>query len=210
MHNGQYEIRLENDMLIFKTSSFRAEKTSVLHSGVYTKEFTSMLSASAAVIFLYVTAQSIIAELRFIHHLLMVIAFAAVFLVSRKFIFRDKYLEVDFDRKNRIIHIIQCGVLGSRTEKIPFEKIRSVEIGNRKFIPENIDGIDFVQKISAQHGSAVPGLSETEEFITLSLLLTDGSERIIYAAKINGNKVNGEPEVPLNTIKNFLKEGSNT
>ena len=50
----------------------------------------------------------------------------------------------------------------------------------------------------------MPGLSETEEFITLSLRLTDGTERMIFAAKIESGKVDGEPEIPLREIKEFL------
>ncbi len=65
--------------------------------------------------------------------------------------------------------------------------------------------IKFVQKISAQHGSAMPELSEEEEFITLSFSLADGSDRVIYAGKIDGGKVDGEPSIPVNEIRNFLK-----
>ena len=71
---------------------------------------------------------------------------------------------------------------------------------------ENIDGIQFVQRISAQHGSAMPELTDVEEFITLSLKLTDGSERIIYAGKIDGGKIDGEPSIPLNEIRSFLNK----
>jgi hypothetical protein len=35
--------------------------------------------------------------------------------------------------------------------------------------------------------------------------LTDGSERIIFAAKINGGRVDGEPEIPVKEIRSFLE-----
>jgi hypothetical protein len=202
--NDKYELHTDNDRLIFRTSSFRAEKTSVLNTGVYTKEFSSMLAASAAVALAYMVMNSFFEKSKTITYIVTLVSFVAVFLGSRKFIFRDTFLEADFNRKKRIVSIRRPGVLYSKTEELPFDAIRTIAIGSKKFIPENLDGIDFVQKISAQHGSAVPGLSETEEFVTLSLILTDGSERTIYAAKLNGGKINGEPDIPVDKIRNFL------
>jgi hypothetical protein len=200
-----YQLITDNDSLIFRTSSFRAEKASVLHTGVYTKEFASMLSASAVSALAYMVMNSIVEELKTATYITTIASFVAAFLGSRKFIFRDTCLEVNFNSTKRTVSIRRPGVLHSKTEELQFDAIRSVEISNKKFIPENMDGIDFVQKISAQHGSAVPGLSETEEFITLRLILTDGSERTIYAAKLNGGKVNGEPNIPVNEIRRFLE-----
>jgi hypothetical protein len=79
------------------------------------------------------------------------------------------------------------------------DHISSIEVGSIKYVPENIDGIDFVQRISLQHGSAVPGLGNEEEYITLLLKLTDGSERIIYAGRSEE-----EPELPITEMRNFL------
>ena len=205
MHKEKkYELYTENGSLIFRTSSFRDEKTSVLHSGVYTKEFSSMLSASAVSVLAYMLMNNIMEELKTAAYITAIASFVAVFIGARKFIFRDTFLEVDFNRSKRTVSIHRPGILHSTSEEIPFDQIQSVEIGSRKFIPENLDGIDLVQKISAQHGSAVPGLNETEEFITLRLILSDGSERTIYAVKLNGGNVNGEPDIPLNEIKRFL------
>ena len=199
-----YELYTHNDSLIFRTSSFRAEKTSVLHTGVYTKEFSSMLSASALSALAYLIMNSIIEDLKPVLYITAIALFIAVFLGSRKFIFRDACLEADFNSTKRTVSIRRPGIFHGKSEELPFDQIHSLEIGSTKFIPENRDGIDFVQKISAQHGSAVPGLSETEEFITLRLILTDGSERTIYAVKLNGGKVHGEPDIPLNEIRRFL------
>lgn len=201
-----YQLMLDNDRLIFRTSSFKAEKTSVLHTGVYTKEFSSMLTASFVSALAYIVADSAIEEVKIAAYVAAFASFVAVFLASRKFIFRDAYLEVDFSSTKRTVLIRNPGIIRRRTEELPFDMIHSVEIGSKKFVPENIDGIDFVQKISAQHGSAVPGLSETEEFITLRLILTDGTERTIYAARLNGGRINGEPDIPVNEIRRFLEE----
>jgi hypothetical protein len=82
---------------------------------------------------------------------------------------------------------------------IPLDHISSIEMGSIKFVPENIDGINFVQKISLQHGSALPGLGNEEEYIILLLKLTDGSERIIYA-----DRSEEEPELPITEMRTFL------
>ena len=93
--------------------------------------------------------------------------------------------------------------LSVKKEVIPFGDIGSVEMGSTRYDPVNIDGIHFVQKISAQHGSAVPGLSESEEFVTLSIRKTDGSEKTIFAGKIED-----EPDIPLNEIKDFMESNN--
>ncbi len=198
MSNTDYELRTENDKLIFSTLSFRAEKSSVLHSGVYTKEFTSMLFASAIAVIAYV-ATGKLEEFKNMRYLLIILIFILIFITSRKFIFKEKHLKVDFNRGSKTVNIIHPGILLKKYEAIPFADITAVEIGSRKFEPDNIDGIRFVQKISLQHGSAMPELSQAEEYITLSLKLTDGSERIIYAGRIED-----EPELPVNEMKNYL------
>ncbi|UCD35766.1 MAG: hypothetical protein JSU90_02725 [Nitrospiraceae bacterium] len=199
-----YQVSKENDRYVFRTSSFRAEKTSVLHAGVYSREFTSMLLASAVCIAAYMVMHMARLSPPFLRYILVLVLFAAVFLGANTFVFRDKSLEAVFDRGSRTIRITWPGILTGRSETISFDRVHSVDVGSRQYVPENIDGIDFVQKISAQHGSAVPGLGEVEEFVTLSLLLTDGSERTIYAVKINGGKTGGEPPLPLKEIRSFL------
>jgi hypothetical protein len=204
MVEKNYQIKTEKDRLIFRTSFFHAEKTSVLHKGVYTREFASMLFASATCLFAYMVVVFISGEILLIHILIIIFIFTIAFLVSRKTLFKEKYLEVVFNKSDNTVSIIRSGILKKRTEKIPLEHIKSIDVGSKKFTPENIDGIQFVERISLQHGSFVPGLGDEEEFITLSLRLTDGSERIIYAGKIEG-KIGGEPEVPLKEIRDFLE-----
>ncbi len=196
--NNDYELIMEEEKLIFRTSSFCAEKTSVLHSGVYTREFTSMLFASAICIFAYMFMITII-YLAIVRYIILTLLFAITFLLSNKYIFKKKYLEASFDRPAKMVTISHSGIVRKTVEKIPYAGIKSIELGTKKFVPENRDGIDFVQKISLQHGSAMPELSEVEEFITLSLNLADGSERTIYA-----KNVLKEPSIPIKEINNFF------
>lgn len=199
MIEKDYQLKTENNKLVFRTSSFRAEKTSVLHPGVYTREFTSILFASAVCILAYMFTGLPGSKSAIVRYIILIFIFVAAFIIAIKYIFKERYLEVDFDRSDKSVNIVRPGIIRKKIEKISFEEIKSVDLGNKKFVPENIDGIRFVQKISAQHGTAMPGLSEIEEFITLSLNLKDGSERIIYAGKVDE-----EPEIPVNEIRSFL------
>ncbi|MBI5665886.1 MAG: hypothetical protein HZC49_12500 [Nitrospirae bacterium] len=201
MLTQNYQLDIERDKLIFRTSLFKAEKTSVLHPGVYTKEFSSMLLASAACIASYMLMSGRSSVVRYA---VLILIFIASFIGANKYIFKERYLQAVFNRADQTVYIDRSRLLVKKSEKVPFTDIKSVELGSRLFRPENVDGINFVQKISAQHGSAVPGLSETEEFITLSLKLKDGSERMLYAARTDGEKIEGEPEVPVREIRNFL------
>lgn len=192
-----YSIKTEGKTLTFRTSTFKAEKSSVLHSGVYSKEFMSILFASGACMFTYmILSPSLSGPLLYVT---LVIMLAAAFLLSHKFIFREKFLEVILDKQSRTARLALSGAFTKKTEEIPFAEIVSVEIDTKRFEPENKDGADFVQKISVQHGSAVPGLGEAEEFVTLSLKLKNGSEKIIYACNAKE-----EPELPAREFRSFL------
>lgn len=195
----KYQINIEKDTLTFTTSSFKAEKQSVLHKGIYTREFSSMLFASAAAIVSYLVFRLISSDTVFIHYLIIIFLFIGAFLGAEKFLFREKYLMAVFNKPENIVTITRSEMLRKRIEKIPLKSIRSVEAGIKKFTPENIDGIKFVEKISLQHGSFIPGLADEEEFVTLSLQLSDGSDRIIYAGETKD-----EPNIPLKEISDFI------
>lgn len=199
MTEKTYEIKREGEDLIFVTARYKAEQSSVLHTGVYTNEFASMMLASAAAILAYFVTNALHWEVRFVRHILIVILFIAVFLGARKSVFREKYLKVIFHRLENIAEIIRPGIIFMSTQRIPFSEIVSVDIGSKKFVPENPDAVKFVEKISLQHGSAVPGFGQVEEYVTMSLRLRDESEQIIYAGKIDE-----EPSLPVREIREFI------
>jgi hypothetical protein len=199
METKNYRIKIENNRLTFKTFSFRAEKGSVLHEGVYTKEFASMLFSSAVCIAAYQVMVYVADRIAPVHFLYIILLFIISFLGSRKFLFKERYQKVVFNKKDNTATISRPGLLKKNTEKIPLDRIRSVEVGSEKFTPENINGIKFVEKISLQHGSYTPGLADVEEFVTLTLKLTDGSDRVLFAGRIEE-----EPILPIQAIKDFL------
>jgi hypothetical protein len=96
MVRKNYHITIGQDMLSFMTSSFQAEKESVLPKGVYTKEFSAMLCASAACILAYMIISFTVNLITAIHIVILIGIFITFFLFSRKFLFREKYLEVIF------------------------------------------------------------------------------------------------------------------
>jgi hypothetical protein len=197
-----YSIFIEMNKLLFRTSSFKADKESVLHKGIYNYELASMLSALVLSGITYVLL-AFYFKVTIMHYLANTLVFVIAFVSFRKYIFRERYLEIIFDKTNKMARLRRPWLIGMRTEEIPFSSINSVKVGSRHILPTNIDGIQFVQKISAQHGSPVPGLGEEKEFVTLLLKLTDGSERIIYSEKIENIS---EPSLPLNEIRNFLEK----
>ncbi len=196
-----YQIHREGNRLSFSTSSYRAEKSSVLHKGIYSKEFSAMLLASAACIVVYMATAFMPVKSVYLNIPILVFTFIISFFLSRSFLFRESVLTLVLDKSSKTARITRPGILGKKTERIALDSITSVEVGARNFTSDNIDGIKFVQKISLQHGSAVPGLGDAEEFITLSLKLSDGSERLIYAGNIDK-----EPELPVKEIASFLEK----
>jgi hypothetical protein len=196
---GGYNFRKKGNELIFETTSYSAEKSSVLHSGVYSREFSSMLLASALCLGIFVASGYIIDDAKLARFVTAIIFFIPLFFLSRKTLFRDRILKLIMDGSSNTVLLSKPGILLDKQEKIPFGKIASIEVGSKRFAPDNPDAVQFVQKISAQHGSPVPGLGDVEEYVTLSLKLTDGSEKVIFACRIEE-----EPELPVNEMRRFL------
>lgn len=192
-----YKITTDSERLSFKTAYYRAEKMSVLHSGVYNKEFTSMLFSGAIGLVSYMLTE-FMDHKTVLRYFIVFLVFLISFLGARGLIFKEHYLEAVFDKASGILTLTYPGLFPKK-EHIPFNTISSVELGSKKYIPRNIDAINFVQKISIQHGSAVPGLGQEEEYITVYLKLKNNSQRIIFACRTDT-----EPEPPLNEIRHFL------
>jgi hypothetical protein len=197
-----YTIITEMNKLCFRTHSYEADKESMLHKGIYNYEMASMLSAMMLSGTVYVVL-ALYFKVTVIHYIASMLMFILAFISFRLFIFKERYLEIVFDKARKVATLRTPWLGWMRTEKISFGSILSVEAGSRHIIPANIDGIQFVQKISAQHGSPIPGLGEEKDFVTLLLKLTDGTERTIYTGKIDNKN---EPSLPLNEIRDFLKK----
>ena len=197
-----YTIIAELNKLCFRTHLYEADSESMLHKGIYNYEMASILSATMIATTVYVIL-ALYFKVTAIHFIASTLMFIIAFVSLRKFIFRERDLEIVFDKTRKVATLCTPRLVGMRTEKISFDNILSIEAGSRHILPANIDGIEFVQKISAQHGSPMPGLGEEKNFVTLLLKLTDGTERTIYTGKIDNKN---EPSLPLNEIRDFLKK----
>jgi hypothetical protein len=84
-------------------------------------------------------------------------------------------------------------------ETIVLGSINDISIEIRKREVENPDAVKFIEKISLQHGTVIPGFGEEKVLFLLKLYLMDGSERTIYSDKTMQDVISAHDE-----IKGFL------
>lgn len=175
-----YQSYVEADRMVFRTERFRAAKGSVLHSGIYNREFASALTAfgTAGIVYLVLVLRC---GKTLLTHAVVLAVFVAGFILLRLFVFRERYLKAEFDRGAATVRITETRLLGDRTELIPMGGVERLRIDRTEVGVENPDGADFVKRISAQHGTFIPGFGEEEVFFALQLVLRDGTTRTLYA-----------------------------
>ena len=178
--NNKYRTEKTGDILIFRTSNFTPERGSVLHSGIYSREFASALSSLcvAGLVYLVVVMNF---KKGILSHVVFLVIFVAGFLFLRGFVFKERYIETVLDLAAGKAEIYMVGITKKRKDSIAIRDISNVLIERRKSAVENPDGVEFVQKISSQHGMAIPGLGEEKIFFLLKLKLSNGTDRLIFA-----------------------------
>lgn len=194
MNKADYQIERKGDALIFITSSFAAGKGSVLHNGIYNREFASALSAFALSGGIYVPLASSFGKTVYLF-IFSVLSFAVFFVILRKFVFIDRYLEAVFDNSTKKAAIYVAGIAGKKKETILIKSIEDVLIEGHKQEVINPDGVAFVEKISAQHGMVIPGFGEEATRYLLKLKLSDGTDRTIYADKNMQDVIKAHDEI---------------
>jgi hypothetical protein len=178
--NRNYTVIIEEDKLIFATPTFRADPDSVLHSGIYNREFSSALSSAAVAGIVYMlvafnTGNTIVRSLVFL------LTFTVGFPFFRKFVFKEGLLEMVFNSAAGEAKIYTSWITKRLKETISIKNIKGISIESRKHEVENPDAVRFVKQISLQHGSVIPGFGEEKVLFLLKLQLSDGSERTIYS-----------------------------
>ena len=196
--NKNYTIRKEEERLIFTTQAYRAEPDSVLHSGIYNREFTSVLAAATVAGMLYVIAAMNTGN-TLLRSLVFLLSFAGGFPFFRRFVFKESLMEVVFDTTAGEAKISTAWILKRLKETIAISSIREIGIETRKQAVENPDAVEFVEKISLQHGTVIPGFGKEKVFFLLKLRLNDGSERTIYSDSAMQDVISAYDE-----IKGFL------
>lgn len=194
-----YSLYTVEGSLVFRTADFSVGKGSVLHSGIYNREFASMLASFAAAMAGYGLLVLGFGRKTGFYFAAMFF-FIGAFPLFRMFVFKERFLEARFDCSAGIAQISVPGPAGNRTEKFPLSSIGNVLIETKKFGVENPDGVEFVEKISAQHGMVIPGFGEEKVLYVLKLILEDGSDRLIYAAETMEDAMSVHEK-----IKEFLK-----
>lgn len=195
----RFKIERTGALLQFRTEHFSAERESVLHKGIYNKEFASVLSSLAVAGLIY-AALAIEHKKAILPHVAFAVIFIGGYPLFRMFVFKDRYLEVLFDLSKGLAEISISGLIGKKKESLPLSAVKSVMIESRKIGIENPDAVEFVEKISAQHGTVIPGFGEEKTFFILKLILADGSDRMIYADTDMQGVIEAHQE-----IKEFLK-----
>jgi hypothetical protein len=195
----KYSVKKEEDTLCFMTPAYRTELESVLHSGIYNREFASVLTAGAVAGMAYVIV-AMKAGAALIQWLTFLLVFAASFPIFRAFVFRESVMEVVFNRTAGQALISVKGIKRRLKEIIPLSSIKDISIESRRRKVENPDAVEFVEKISLQHGTVIPGFGKETVIFLLRLHLNDGSERIIFSDDRMQDVIAAHDE-----IKEFLK-----
>ena len=189
-----YSLSVTGAVLLFRTARFSAERESVLHKGIYNKDFAAALSSLAAAGLVYALL-ALNYRRSFYFHLVFAFIFIGGYPLLRTFVFKDRLIEVVLDSSKGTGRISIAGLLRQRVETISLAEIENVLIETKKFGVENPDAVEFVEKISAQHGTVIPGFGEEQTFYMLKLILVSGAERMIYADGVMEDVIDAREEI---------------
>ena len=194
-----YTVRKEEDKLFFATPAYKTDPESVLHSGIYNREFSSVLASAALAGIVYMivamnTGSTIVRSMVFL------LVFAGGFPFFRKFVFKESLMEVVFNTAAGEAKVYTSWITKRLKETFSIKSIKDISIESRKREVENPDAVRFVKQISLQHGTVIPGFGEEKALFLLKLHLADGSERTIYSDHTMQDVLAAHDE-----IKGFLK-----
>jgi len=178
---GTYRLEIEDSRVTLKTTSFKAERGSVLHSGIYNREFSSSLvaAAAAAAVLVFFALRF---ELQLVHYIAAAAVFIIVFPLARGYLFKEPCLETVFDRDAKTVSITLRKPLGSRSIERPLDSLDDIRIRHTRIEPENPDGVAFVKRIALQHGTVIPGFGQAEDFYSVELRF-DGEGHVILTTR---------------------------
>jgi hypothetical protein len=194
-----YSLSKDGTMLVFRTTTFIADKGSVLHSGIYNRELSSWLASFTFAGIAYFFLVGSFGKQVVLYAISMAL-FIVTFPLFRTYLFREQFLETVIDRAEAKVAIIRHGIRKKVLETIPIRDITGLWIDTQKTEVVNRDGVELVQKISAQHHTVIPGLGEETVFYSLKLRHADGTERTIFSESSMQNVISVYDE-----IKAFLK-----
>jgi Ca2+/Na+ antiporter len=176
-----YQVEKSENGVVVRTTSFRTERRSVLHSGIFNRELASSLAAGAVIVMMgfFFALHS---RITVVHFIAAVFVFAAFFILFRIYAFREAVLETTFDRERKTIRVLLKRTIGSRSQSYPMDALAGIGIHHLSIEPENLDAVKLVEKVAVQHGTVIPGFGKVEDFYTVEL---DFGERkmVIFSAR---------------------------
>lgn len=181
-NNSKYKIEMKDNILIFRTSSFKAEKGSILHSGIFSRELASFLAAGALLIIAgFFLAKSI--KITVTYFFVGIILFALLSIFFRAYLFYEASLEVVIDKDKELLTFTTLKLTGKQTELFPVSELAGIVTGNVVFKPENPDGVKVVESIALQHGTVIPGFGEELKIYTAEIEFKQGGRKVIFASE---------------------------
>jgi hypothetical protein len=179
---------------MFRTEYFTPEKGSILHSGIYNRELTSVLASIAVAGTVYI-ALFMSLGISMASYILSAIGFILSFPFFRRFVFKGTHLETIFNSSTGKTEIYLTGITRKKKDYFSLDSITDISVDSKRTSIENPDGVAFVEKISLQHGMAIPDFAEETIFYMLKLHLADGTDRIIYSDSNKQDVISAQNEV---------------
>ncbi len=173
-----YSLQVSEDRVVLRTTSFRAERASVLHSGIYSRELAaSLLSGAVVVLFLFLVALWHRPTVG--HFIIAALAFAVLVPVTRYYIFREPELITVFDPGADVVRITLRAPLKRHSVVKTMSRLKGMKVVHHRFEVENPDGVEFVKKIALQHGQVMPDFGKPQQLYSLVLEFEDGTYEIL-------------------------------
>ncbi|HUO78408.1 MAG TPA: hypothetical protein VMU21_12620 [Thermodesulfovibrionales bacterium] len=176
-----YQIEKSENGVVVRTTSFRTERRSVLHSGIFNRELASSLAAGAVMVMVgFFFAHHF--RITVVHFIAVAFVFAVLFILFRIYAFREAVLETTFDWERKTITISLKRTMGSRHRSYPMDALAGIRIHHLSMKPENLDAVRLVEKVAVQHGTVIPGFGKVEDFYSVELDFRE-KKIVIFSAK---------------------------
>jgi hypothetical protein len=195
----KFKIEVSGQRLTLFSSSFRPEKGSVLHSGVFNRELSSFIAA-AAILTIIGFFFARYGSPRIPHAVAGVVLFVLLSLLFRKYLFHEPELKAIFDASTGSVTIARRGVLFQKRAAYPLAAISGMAVNRVVLRPENPEGIEIVEKIALHHYTVLPGFGEADEFFIVQLDFGRQTEVLFSTRK------GEEAEEVLGKLKGFMDE----
>jgi hypothetical protein len=194
-----YTFDIDDKVLAFRTVSFRAEKGSVLHSGIYNRETASTFAAGVCIILLgfFFASRLSLSTISCIAALLLFVLF---FLFFRTFVFRERFLQAVIDKRNNVVSIMRIGLFRTEKQLFALTELEGIREDYKEVALENPDGIRIVEKIALQHGMVIPGFGDAAEFYTVEFEFKDAGRVMVFSSLDHS-----ETDDVTRTFKNFIE-----